>query len=67
VSISLLFLPVKAANISQIDACNQSENNLLKMQSYKSLPLHCRSCEEWGGNRFAISFANKSCQYVRYA
>jgi len=33
VSMSLLFLPVNAANISSMDVCNQSEHNLPKMQS----------------------------------
>jgi hypothetical protein len=36
----LLFLPVKAANVSQIDVLNQSEHNSLMMETLESLTLH---------------------------
>jgi len=37
------------------------------MQSLKSLTLCRRSCQAWGSDCDAISFANTSCQYVCYA
>jgi len=55
-SMSLLLLPIKAANISLMDVCNQSELTLPKMQSSKSSTLHWRSLQGWGSYHVAFSF-----------
>jgi len=42
-------------------------NWLPNMQQLKLLTLRYRSFSEWGDDRGAVSFANKSCQYIDYA
>ena len=63
---SLLLLPVKAANILQMGVCNQSEHKLPKMQSQNFLAFRWRSFSECGGDCVDVSFAYTSCQYVAY-
>jgi len=45
---SLFILPLKAASISSLDVCNQSEHRLPKVQSYTSLMLYWCSHPDWG-------------------
>jgi len=66
-SVSLLFLPLMAANVSSMDGCNQSECRLPKIQTQQLLTLCWRSFSEWGSDCVAFSFAYKGCQYVGYA
>ena len=40
---------------------------LPNMQQPKLLTLRWRSFSEWGDDCGAVSFANKSCQYIDYA
>jgi len=46
---------------------DQVTGELPYLQDHKSLTLRWRTCQEWGGDRVAILFANKNGQYVRYA
>jgi len=46
---------------------DQVTGELPYLQDHKSLTLHWRWYKEWGGDHVAISYANKSRQYVRYA
>jgi len=64
---SLLFWPLKAANTSFMDVCNQSPLRLPKMQSQKLLTLRWYSISEWGSDHVTFSFAYKWCQYSGYA
>jgi len=65
-SISLLFLPLNAANTSFMNVSNQSPHRLPKMQSQKSSTLCWHSFSECGWQRVAIVSASKGSQYVIY-
>jgi len=56
-SVSLVFLPLKAANIASMDVCNQVELRIPKMQNWKLLTLRWRSFSELGSDRLAVSLA----------
>jgi len=57
---SRLFLPLKAANTSFMDVCNQSPVRLPKMQDQKSLVLSWCTFSGWGRERIAIIFPLKA-------
>ena len=67
VTVLLSLLPIKAANTSVMHKNDQVTCELRYLQDHKSLTLRWRACWEWGGDRIASSFANKSGQFVRYA
>ena len=61
---SLLLLPVKAANIWYMNVCNQSEHILPNMRSWKSLTLHWRSFSECGSEHVTEVLLSKGSQYL---
>jgi len=61
VTVLLSLLPMKAANTSIMHKNDQVTGQLPFLKDHKSMTLHWRSCQEWGSDRVAISFANKSC------
>ena len=65
-SVSVLFLPRKAANTSFMNGWNQSPVRLHKMHGQKSLKLRWRSFSEWGSGRVVHCFAKESCQFIGY-
>ena len=60
----LSFLAVKAANISKMDFCNQSEHKLTKMRSWNLLTLRWRSFSGSGGEHVAVVVPSKGCHYL---
>jgi len=60
----LVFVPLKAANNSFMNVCNQSHVRIPKMQDQKSLPHHCRSVSGWGRQRVAFVFATQGSQHL---
>ena len=61
---SLLFFPVKAANIWYMYCCNESENKLPKIRSFKLLTLRSHSFSGCGSEHVAVVFPSKGCQYL---
>jgi len=66
-SMSLLFLPLKAANTSFIDIYSQLPLRLPMMQTQKSLTLRWLSISQWGSDHVSPCFVCKGGQYVGYA
>jgi len=68
-AVTVLLSPftIKVVNTSVMHNNDQVTAELPYLQDHKLLMLCWRSRLEWGGDRVAISIANNSCQYVRYA
>jgi len=66
-TVLLSLRPIKAANTSIMPNSDQSTVQLPYLHNHKLLTLRWRSFSEWGDDRVAVSFANKSYQYIDYA
>jgi hypothetical protein len=66
VTVLVSLLPIEAANTSVMHNNDQVTGELPYLQDDKSLTLCWPTYYEWGGARVALTFANKSCQYIRY-
>ena len=66
-SVSLLWLPLKAANALYMDGCNKSPLWLPKMQIHKSLMLRWHSFTGWCSYHVSLSDFYRGFQKVGYA
>ena len=66
VTMFVSLLAIKAANTSVMQNNDQVTGEIPYMQDHKSLTVRWYSSYEWVSEPIVISFANNSCQYVRY-
>jgi len=67
VTVSVLFLAIKAANTLDMHNSEQIGFQLPYLRDLKSSTLSWHSFPEWSSDCVALCFAYKGCQYVVYA